>query len=228
MPARSKPILRRGLRPFHPDNCVHIQQPGAARRLVAQRTDNQRPARHLVPKTFSLRPCSLTLLALEKVARFSLLQRERLFIRFGNFQRQSHRVATDRTSVSRWIFLRFFVCPDRTTAFHPVCPSPAKLTITVDNQRPLDHTVCAIVFNRRRILADFNLYMLPTPHASRNTLHLLTSSPDRNQQQRNNAKTSLTTKHRGAIVGTSHRKAQSRRNFLTAHHVIGLTAGDTT
>jgi hypothetical protein len=47
-------------------------------------------------------------------------------------------------------------------------------------------------------------------------LHLLTSNPDRNQQQRNNAETSLTAKHRGAIVWTSHRNAQSRRHSTAA------------
>lgn len=114
----------------------------------------------------------LLLFTLEQVRFFPLLKRERFVVETFKLQRQRHRVAVDRSDKIRRLRFRLLVGAYRSAAFGRVCSTQLEPPVSIDNQRPLNRSMRAIILNRRRLLSDLNTNMISTPRSGRNSLHI--------------------------------------------------------
>jgi hypothetical protein len=88
------------------------------------------------------------LLTLDQSARFAAFERKRFrFVNTGNFQRQRHRVAFDRSGVGGGLSLRCFVGSHWSTAFGREASAQFKFSVVVNDKWTFDRTVSAVPLN---------------------------------------------------------------------------------
>ena len=133
----------------------------------------------------SYKKLSRCILALEKLALFALLQRKRL--RHRNLPSFSVSVIVlpliDPLYVAGWPA----DCSSssyRPAAFRRVRPAQVEIAVSIDDKRPSILPLRAVVFNRRRLLADLDIDMLAAPNSCRNTLHVLRFAVTENKKPR--------------------------------------------
>src|SRR6185369_7294545 len=89
---------------------------------------------------------------------------------------ERHRVALDRSSVSRGMVVRSLVSTRGSAALHAMCTVQVEIAITIDNERSLNYARSTVVFDRRRLRADLHIDVLP----------LLSPRDNRDEEQQTN------------------------------------------
>ena len=101
-------------------------------------------------KNFRATPCMfVNLLTPDQLALFSLLQRERFNVRIIEFEIERHRVALDRSGVSRGTIVRSLISAGRPAALHAMRAAEVEIPICIEDQRSFDDASRTVVFDRR-------------------------------------------------------------------------------
>jgi hypothetical protein len=172
------------------------------------------------------------LLTLEKLALFSLLQRERFDVRVAEFEIERHRVALDRSGICRGNLVRLFVSAHRPAAFHSMDPAQVEIAFAIDDQRSLNHSTRTVVFNRRQLRANVHTNVQAAPVSRRDVLHLLSHRDDGKHGEQNNHSddSAALQKHKTCrIVGFNESFTQRRYDVEKLSHNLSrstLTAGE--